>query len=67
MDRKTCRFAGSFAKRLMGFEAATFCMASRTRLAGCGANCLQTRPFQRSSLTGLVFEMSSIDGGLRTE
>jgi hypothetical protein len=28
--KKTCKY-GPFAKRLMGFEPTTFCMASRTR------------------------------------
>jgi hypothetical protein len=45
----------------------TLGMASRARPAACGANCLQTVAFRHSSLTGLVFEMPAIDGGLRTE
>jgi hypothetical protein len=50
----------AFPKAAEGFEPSTFCMASRVCLAVFGSNC-------RSSLTGLVFEMSAIDGGLRTE
>jgi hypothetical protein len=51
----------------MGFEPTTFCMASRACLAAYGANCLQTAGLLRSSLRVLVFEMSPIGGGLRTE
>jgi hypothetical protein len=54
-------------KRLMGFEPTTFCMAIQSAHVWLRRQLPANARFLAPFATGLVFDTSAIDGGLRTE
>ena len=60
--KKTCK-RRPFRKRLKGFEASTFCMASSSSVPNESRKCLQTADFEQPD-GGLGFRKSRGDTGV---